>query len=281
MGEKRIIDVFNIKSRFLRSAHLERDFHDSAALSGYVRTDFIQECCDRIGDGLRPKSGRRAWRVTGDYGSGKSSFALLVANALAGRDSKLPPQLVRVFDFKKLGIAQPVFLPVLVTCSRQPLGTSILHALHTSITEVYKRGAKSKPAEAIDRLLRAKTEPGDEQIVNAILDANSQIIADSKGEGLLIVVDELGKFLEFAALNPHRQDVFVLQRLAEAASRSGEEPLFVLCLRHQGFNAYAEHLNQSAQREWEKVAGRFDEIVFNQPLEQVGHLIRFGAQRAH
>jgi hypothetical protein len=119
--EKKIADLFNIKSRFLRSAHLERDFNDSAALAGYVRTDFIEECCDRIGEGLRPKSGRRAWRVTGDYGSGKSSFALLVANALAGRDTKLPPHLVRVFDFKKLGVAQPELLPVLVTCSRQSL----------------------------------------------------------------------------------------------------------------------------------------------------------------
>jgi hypothetical protein len=273
MVEKRILDVFNIKGRFLRSAHLERDFRDSVALSGYIRTDFIQECCNRISDGLRPKSGRRAWRVTGDYGSGKSSFALLIANALASRESKLPPQLVGVFDFKKLGVTQPAFLPVLVTCSRQPIGISLLHALHTSITSVYKRGAKSKPAELIDRLLNAKAEPNDEQIVDAILDANSQIIADSKGQGLLIVVDELGKFLEFAAINPHRQDVFILQRLAEVASRSGNEPLFILCLLHQGFNAYADHLNQSAQREWEKVAARFDEIVFNQPVEQVGHLI--------
>ena len=42
MAEKRIVDAFDIKSRFLRSAHLERDFNDSAALSGYVRTDFIE-----------------------------------------------------------------------------------------------------------------------------------------------------------------------------------------------------------------------------------------------
>ena len=273
MTDKRIADLFNIRSRFLRSAHLERDFHDSTALSGYVRTNFVEDCCDRIGDGLRPKSGRRAWRVTGDYGSGKSSFALLLANALAGRDNELPPQLRRVVDFKKFGVAQPAFLPVLVTCSRQSLGTSILRALHNSIVDVYKRGAKPKVAEQIQRLLNAKQEPGDEQIVDAILDANSQIMADSKGQGLLLIVDELGKFLEFAALNPHRQDVFVLQRLGEAASRSGNEPLFVVCLLHQGFSAYADHLNQSAQREWEKVAGRFDEIVFNQPVEQVGHLI--------
>lgn len=255
MGERRIVDVFNIRSRFLRSVQLERDFQDSAALSGYVKTDFVQECCERISDGLRPKSGRRAWRVTGDYGSGKSSFALLVANVLAGRDSRQAPQIVRAFDFKKLGVAQPVYLPVLVTCSRKPLATSILTALHNAIASVYKRGANSKPAEAIERLLKAKTEPSDEQIVEAILDANSQVIADGKGNGLLILVDELGKFLEFAALSPHRQDVFLLQKLAEAASRSGNEPLFLVCLLHQGFNAYADQLNQSAQREWEKGCG--------------------------
>ena len=28
-----------------------------------------------------------------------------------------------------------------------------------------------------------------------------------------------------------------------------------------------------AQREWEKVAGRFEEILFDQPLEQITHLI--------
>ncbi len=273
MGERRIVDVFNIKSRFLRSVQLERDFEDSAALSGYVRTDFVQECWERISDGLRPKSGRRAWRVTGDYGSGKSSFALLVANVLAGRDHKQAPQIARAFEFKKLGVARPAYLPVLVTCSRKPLATSILTALHNAIASGYKRGANAKPAEAIERLLKAKTEPSDEQVVDAILDANSQVIADGKGHGLLIIVDELGKFLEFAALNPHRQDVFLLQRLAEAASRSGSEPLFVLCMLHQGFNAYADQLNQSAQREWEKVAGRFEEIVFNQPVEQVAHLI--------
>ena len=55
---------------------------------------------------------------------------------------------------------------------------------------------------------------------------------------------------------------FSLQRFAEAASRSGDEPLFVVSLLHQGFSAYADHLDQSTEREWEKIAGRFEEIVF-------------------
>jgi len=49
--------------------------------------------------------------------------------------------------------------------------------------------------------------------------------------------------------------------------------MFVISLLHQGFNAYADQLNQAAQREWEKVAGRFEEIVFSQPLEQIANVI--------
>src|SRR5262249_37084402 len=69
------------------------------------------------------------------------------------------------------------------------------------------------------------------------------------------------------------QDVYFLQQLAELATRSGSEPIFTIGLLHQGFNAYAHQLSQSGQKEWEKVAGRFEELLFDQPLDQVTHLI--------
>jgi hypothetical protein len=125
----------------------------------------------------------------------------------------------------------------------------------------------------VQRLLNQEQGATDDQVFEVILEVNRRVIADSKSKGLLLILDELGKFLEFAAIQPQRQDVFLLQRLAEAASRSGNEPFFVICLLHQGFNAYADLLNQSAQREWEKIAGRFEEIVFAQPIEQVAEMI--------
>jgi hypothetical protein len=81
MTEPRISSLFKTRKRFLRSAHLERDFRDPGALEGYVITPEIQRRLNRLGSGLSPKSGQRAWRITGDYGSGKSSFALLLAHA--------------------------------------------------------------------------------------------------------------------------------------------------------------------------------------------------------
>ncbi|MGH9427508.1 MAG: hypothetical protein ACRD2L_14550, partial [Terriglobia bacterium] len=222
---------------------------------------------------MKPSSGQRAWRMTGDYGSGKSTFALLLAHWFAGRENGLPSQVRKVVGIDLHDLSRPHFVPVLVTCSRQSLGSSILSTIYRTITEMYGRGTKLKLALEVQSLIEAKQEPPESQTLQLVLDFNSQIIADSKGKGLLLILDELGKFLEFAALHPERQDVFLLQCLAEAASRSGDEPLFIVSLLHQGFNTYADQLNQSAQREWEKVAGRFEEIVFDQPVEQIANLI--------
>ena len=75
-----ISDFFRVPTRFLRSVQLERDFHDVAALEHYVVTPHMAGAFRRIADGLRANSGHRAWRITGDYGAGKSSFALVLAH---------------------------------------------------------------------------------------------------------------------------------------------------------------------------------------------------------
>lgn len=274
MVRKNISDLFQVKSRFLRSAHLERDFNDPTCLSGYVVTDFTRSCLGHVANGLNARSGQRAWRMTGDYGSGKSSFALLLAHWFAGREKTFPPELSKVVGYRQFGVRRrPNFVPILVTCSRQALGMSILNSLHETLTQIYGRGTKRSLVLRVQRLLDVRQEPTDDQIFSLILEVNSRLIADSRGNGLILILDELGKFLEFAALHPQQQDIFLLQRLAEAASRSGDQPLFVVCLLHQGFNAYSDLLSLSAQREWEKIAGRFEEIVFNQPIDQVANVI--------
>src|SRR5712692_9401797 len=83
-----IRDLLRIPERYLRSVHLERDFHDLRALQQYVVTPPMIAAARRIAEGLCPGSGRRAWRITGDYGSGKSSFALVLAQLL--RDPSHP-----------------------------------------------------------------------------------------------------------------------------------------------------------------------------------------------
>jgi len=124
----KIADAFSVRARYLRSAHIERDFNDPSALNGYVVTPEIQRCLNRMAQGLSDKSGQRAWRITGDYGSGKSSFALLLAHLFAGRDGDLPSQLRRSINFSQIKSNRPQLIPVLITGSREPLGIAIVRA---------------------------------------------------------------------------------------------------------------------------------------------------------
>lgn len=272
MGDQ-ISDLLRIRPRFLRSAHLERDFADVEALRGYVVTPTAKAGFERLANGLAPKSSQRAWRITGDYGTGKSSFALALAHTLSNPQG-LPVNLRRALNLRNLGIEKRQLLPVLVTGSRGPAVKALLHAVATALEEAHPRGRKP---ELIDRLrtIAGNEQPGraDAQTARLLSEAARHVTKSGRADGLLIVIDELGKFLEYAALHPDRQDIYFLQEIAEAASRSGDAPVVIVGLLHQGFHSYAEQLSLGAQKEWEKVAGRYEEIVFDQPLEQTVTLI--------
>jgi len=275
MPETKAIDLFQIRSRFLRSVHLERDFHDSSALDGYVVTQQIKSSLSRIVSGLATGSGQRAWRITGDYGSGKSAFALALTRLLSGRVEFLPKQLKDAVDFSEVDIQSSQLIPVLVTSSREPAVTSILRSLKHAISddwECAKQRHFLKRIQSLNKLSTYSSVP-DTEVIQLIEDINCHIYETGKGTGLLIVLDELGKLLEFAALHSDHQDIYLLQCLAEIASRSGEIPLVVIGLLHQGFNTYASQLSQVSQREWDKIAGRYQEIFFNQPLEQTATIV--------
>jgi hypothetical protein len=271
----RISTAFNIRTRYLRSAHIERDFNDPSALDGYIVTRDVQRCVDRISDGLDYRSGQRAWRITGDYGSGKSSLALLLSHILSGRESDLPSQIRRSIDLGRVRKNRPNLLPVLITGSRESLGAVLLRSLKRAVDTGIDKRVKLRHLEPLEHLIRGKgANPSDSEVIDLVEKINLELIEKEQASGLLIIIDELGKFLEFSALHPERQDVYVLQQLAELSSRSGKRPIFTVGLLHQGFSAYADNLSQPLQREWDKVAGRFEELIFDQPLDQITHLVR-------
>ena len=83
----KIADVFTAPGRFLRSVQLERDFSDPLALESYIATPPMAEALHRILESIQDGSQRRAWRITGDYGVGKSSLALVLARLLSDRSN--------------------------------------------------------------------------------------------------------------------------------------------------------------------------------------------------
>ena len=271
MSEQHIASIFQVQNRFIRSVHLERDFSDPSSLDGYVLTPLARETLRRLEGGLAQQSSQRAWRLTGDYGSGKSSFALLLARVFGGRSNELPSAVRSKLDGL---IPQTSLLPVLVTSNREPLSFSLLRALSESLRTFRTSGPIPRFFERIEELRDlAESQAVNESEITAVVSAAVSYVAGSgRMQGLLLIFDELGKSLEYSALHSDRQDIYLLQRLAEIAARSGQCPIFVVGLLHQGFSAYSASLSQTAQKEWEKVAGRFDEVLFSQPLEQIATL---------
>ena len=80
------------------------------------------------------------------------------------------------------------------------------------------------------------------------------------GGGLVVFIDEMGKFLEAAAEDG--ADIYLFQQLAEIASRS-DRRLIVVGILHQAFEEYAHRLSREMRDEWSKIQGRFVDLVVN------------------
>ena len=274
-GQLDIAQLFRVPERYLRSVHIERDFDDPTSLNHYVMTPPMQALFSRIVAGLQPGSANRAWRVTGDYGTGKSSFALVLAHLLRDPTSHIVEAIRQAIEEEsKPGALEGVHvLPVLVTGAREPLVPAVARALIHSLERLRGRKRMTREIERLRAQAAAVSHSADHSELLDLLSRVSFYAATQGWTGVFLVLDELGKFLEYAALRPDREDVYILQRLAESASRSGENPLVILGLLHQGFHAYAETLPSTTRQEWEKVADRYSEITFNQPLSHVTALV--------
>lgn len=91
-------------------------------------------------------------------------------------------------------------------------------------------------------------------------------------KGVAIVIDEFGKFLEYAAKNNPESELYFIQQLAEYVNDPKRNVLLVTTL-HQDFNGYSRALTNTQQNEWDKVKGRLKEITFSEPVEQLLFLV--------
>jgi len=272
----------SVAPRFCRSIALARDWHRQEAIDGYLLTPAGREMLHRLADSLRARSPVRAWTLTGPYGSGKSAFALFTATLLCGNSTtgsqarallkREDPTLWRHF-FPGRAPARETLCPILIAGTREPLEQALAAALETSLRSLLGDRLPKELVRAFDAVkTRASTDQRTAAVTSLFETALDVVSSRNKAEGFLLVIDELGKFLEYAAYHPEQGDIFVLQALAELAARS-ERPFFLLTILHQAMDRYTEQVSPGRRQEWAKVQGRFQDVAFDEPTEQVLRLL--------
>lgn len=97
-------------------------------------------------------------------------------------------------------------------------------------------------------------------------------VAKATKTGVFLILDELGKNLEFAAYNAGEEDLYLLQQLSELP-RDGETPVYILGILHQAFADYGQRLATVQRNEWSKIQGRFENIPFTESAGEMMRLI--------
>ncbi len=293
MANPRLSELFHITERFQRSIHLERDFYTENALEGYILTVKAREILTRLIEAQENHSTSKAWSLTGPYGSGKSAFALFTAKLLGNSNASTTQQAQELLKQADVSLYQRFmsthnngknmssgFCSVLISGERAPITLALLRGLEHGLNAFNRTAPHATLRRKIRALLKTAEQgtPPNASEITQLFESATDAIRKKGGTGLLLIIDELGKFLEYAAHSPAHGDVFVLQTLAECATRTQQTPLFLLTLLHQSFEQYANRIAKSQREEWAKVQGRFEDIAFVEPAEQILRLIASAIQ---
>lgn len=119
---------------------------------------------------------------------------------------------------------------------------------------------------AFQKVLGLPTEATSREIIDEL--EKRRNIADKKKKGYVILIDEFGKYLEYINKNKGNNDLYLLQLISEWANDPEKNTYFIITL-HQNFISYSTSLDLIDRQEWEKIKGRFVELLFNEPVEQL------------
>lgn len=283
MTQLLLADVLRATPQFARSVNVERDSRVSD-LKGYLPTQRAIDVLWRFTAALTDASITRAWSVTGPYGSGKSSLALLLDCLTGPADEKVRDDALALVSSVDEILASKVraaldatsgadgFLRATVTAQREPIERTIVRAVATALGRF--KGALPRRAALVKEAKKLLAAP-----LLSVREVADFVEAAAALAPILLVIDEFGKNLEFLADRPADADLFVLQEIVERSSGSSRSPVFLVTLQHLAFEDYAASATQSQRREWAKIQGRFEDVPFGDSPAEVIQLVARVFQR--
>ncbi|WP_137227205.1 hypothetical protein [Shewanella sp. MEBiC00475] len=199
---------------------------------------------------------QRVYTITGPYGSGKSTVALFLSCLLSDdaalrsyamaklqTSPALHEEFSRRFDIKN------GWNTVKHVCGLESPANSILLSLYNTFSIPHEK----------DKL----TLLNDDECLTEI----NLLLSNAQGneDGVLILLDEMGKALDFQSRS--NKDLHLFQALADIAQQAGR-PVLMIGFLHQAFSDYAKNKDTKTQQEWSKVQGRYRDLSFNPSIDE-------------
>ena len=272
----------SINTHYTRSVNIERDADFQVIAGTYVPTSRAVRTLEKISETFGSHQAPRAWSLVGPYGSGKSVFSVFLSHLLSDPCHAKTKTALKTLGaacgstlsnkFKKETAATSGYLKVLISGTPEPMGRRILRGFAQAAAECW--GRRRGPNHRIVAELQVASERDDLPVAE-LLDLVTRLqnalasMSGTKTAGILLVIDELGKFLEYEVRHYGANDIFLLQALAEHACAGTQVNLSVVVLLHQSFEQYSKGLGENLTQEWSKVQGRFEEVPFLESAEQM------------
>lgn|GEM_PF-84387 len=282
-----LADFLSVNRRYARSINLERDFDLPEAVEGYILTERAVEALRRIVGSMFGRKRTTAWTLTGVYGTGKSAFVHFLMSLL-GPGESAAQQVAMAIARQSLQPDSPEYaalqkkLPdrglfrAYATAQREPLSHTLIRALVQGADRYWQGGDRP----AIARKLvdwevdsqGATARFSDREVLKLFRE-----VVETADTDVILVIDELGKSLEYATQNQAAADLYLLQQLAELSRQKGSR-LYIFGLLHQAFADYGQRLASIEKNEWAKIQGRFEDIPFTESSQQ---MLRLMGQAIH
>src|SRR5690554_1710056 len=222
------------------------EFVDALILHGTLQNT-LQTVCREL-----QSSAQRAFTITGPYGSGKSTLAAFLSGVI-GAD-----KLHRELSLNKLA-SFPGLKKSLDSSFAPKKGWAVIKHVCSL----------SDPADAIAKTVASQV--GQTTASNLSTTESLRIIesflkdASREHDGVLILLDELGKALDYQSNNDG--DLYFFQELADLAQKS-KAPVVIVGFLHQAFSQYAKGKSALTQQEWAKVQGRYRDLSYNPTVDE-------------
>lgn len=242
----------SISKKFLRSTNLDADRLSQNALDGYVFPHSSVQVLTQLAEHHK-QTKQAAFTWTGPYGSGKSSLAVAFSYLLSG-DEKLQKSARQALGAK----------------ASTKITKALEHSPSTGWITISVTGSASRPQELLTKALASirstsgeehKKTTSDEALIEDLLELSK----DQANNGVILFVDEMGKFLENSVNGAN--DIYFFQQLAEAANRSNGQ-LILIGILHQAMQEYAGKMSRKFRDEWTKIQGRFVDLTVNASGEE-------------